>query len=97
MAFASGWFGIVQQYTTISLLTFLMICLLPGIALASTSAALIGSKIGCANITAAKFYYRSAMIVQLLVCIGECVALSVFMNMTLDKLTDIKDLHSQLE
>jgi len=63
MAFASGWFGIAEQYTTISFLTFLMICLLPGIAMASTSASLIGSKIGCANVTAAKFYYRSAIIV----------------------------------
>lgn len=92
MGFAAGWFGIVQQYTTISLLTFLMICLLPGIALGSTSASLIGSKIGCANITAAKFYYRSAMIVQLLVCIGECIALGVWMSITLNKLTESKDL-----
>ena len=92
MGFAAGWFGIVQQYTTISLLTFLMICLLPGIALGSTSASLIGPKIGCANITAAKFYYRSAMIVQLLVCIGECIALGVWMTITLNKLTESKDL-----
>lgn len=92
MAFAAGWFGIVQQYTTISLLTFMMICLLPGIAIASTSASLIGSKIGCANVTAAKFYYRSAFTVQLLTCIGECVALSIWMTMTLTRLTDNKDL-----
>lgn len=92
MAFASGWFGIVQQYTTIALLFLMMICILPGIAMASTSAATIGSKIGCANVTAAKFYYRSALIVQLLVCIFECIALSVFMGMFVTKLTESKDL-----
>lgn len=92
MAFAAGWFGIVQQYATIALLTFLMICLLPGIAMASTSASLIGSKIGCANATSAQFYYRSAFIVQLFLCIAECVALSVFMALFLAKLTESKDL-----
>lgn len=97
MAFASGWFGIAEQYTTISFLTFLMICLLPGIAMASTSASLIGSKIGCANVTAAKFYYRSAVIVQLLVSIGECVGLSVFMAVMLGKVTESKDLGTALE
>ena len=34
MAFAAGWFGIVQQYTTIALLTFLTVCLGPGYAMA---------------------------------------------------------------
>lgn len=97
MAFAAGWFGIVQQYATIALLTFLMICLLPGISMASTSASLVGSKIGCANVTSAQFYFRSAFIVQLLVCIGECVALSVFMTMFLERLTESKDLLNELE
>lgn len=90
MAFAAGWFGVVQQYATIALLTLLMICMLPGISMASTSAALVGSKIGCANVTSAQFYFRSAFIVQTLVCIGECVALSVFMTMFLERLTEDK-------
>ena len=97
MAFAAGWFGIAQQYATISLLTFLMVCLMPGYAMASTSASLIGSKIGCANVTAAKFYFRSAFLVQLMVCIGECIGLSVFMGLFLNRLTESKDLQNQLE
>lgn len=90
MAFAAGWFGIVQQYATISLLTFLMVCLAPGYAMATTSSSLIGSKIGCANVTAAKFYFRSAFLVQLMLCIAECIGLSVFMGLFLNRLTDSK-------
>jgi Na+-driven multidrug efflux pump len=92
MAFASGWFGVVQQYTTVALLTFLMICLLPGFAIGSTSASLIGSKIGCANVTAAKFYYRAAILVQLTICIVECIGLSAIMLVVIDKVTESKDL-----
>ena len=72
----------------------MMVCLLPGYAMASTSASLVGSKIGCANITAAKFYYRSAILVQLIVCIAECIGLSVFMGIFLTKLTASKDLEN---
>ena len=97
MAFAAGWFGVVQQYTTIALLTFLMICILPGIAMASTSASLVGSKIGCANVTSAQYYFRSAFIVQFILCIGECIVLSVYMTLTLEKITDSKELLTQLE
>ena len=65
---------------------------MPGYAMASTAASLIGNKIGCANAAAAKFYYRSAMLVQLLVCIFECIALSAVMALFLNKVTESKEL-----
>lgn len=64
-----------------------MICILPGISLGSTSAALIGLKIGCANTTTAKFYWRSAFIVQILVSIGESIALSGIMILFFNRVT----------
>ena len=97
MAFASGWFGMVQQFATINLLSFLFVALAPSFGMGSIAASLIGSKIGCANVTAAKYYYRSAMIVQLMIAIGECTLLSAWMLILVDRVTDSKDLQAQLE
>lgn len=74
-----------------------MVCILPGISLGSTSASLIGLKIGCANITTAKFYWRSAFIVQILVSIAESILLSGIMILFFNRVTQSKELQDELE
>ena len=64
----------------------------PSFAMGSIAASLIGSKIGCANVTAAKYYYRSAMIVQIIVAAVECTLLSAWMLILVDRVTDSKEL-----
>ena len=53
----------VDQYVTILLLGMMMLMLTVGFSLASVSATLSGKEIGCANVTGAKYYYRSVMMV----------------------------------
>jgi Na+-driven multidrug efflux pump len=83
----TGWFGVTEQYTTITLLGAMMFCLIVGYSLASTSATLCGREIGAANVTAAKYYYRSVLIFQILISIFQCLALQLFMGMFLDQIT----------
>jgi len=52
-----------------------MFCLLVGYSLASTSAALAGRDIGSANVTGAKYYYRSVLTFQIILSILQCAAL----------------------
>ena len=58
-----------EQYVTITLLGFMMFNLIVGYSLASTGATLVGQEIGSANVTAAKYYYRSVLIVQITISI----------------------------
>lgn len=53
----------------------MMFCLIVGYSLASTGATLCGQEIGCANVVAAKYYYRSVLIFQILISILECIGL----------------------
>jgi Na+-driven multidrug efflux pump len=63
-------------------------CCLVGYSLASAGATLVGQEVGCANITAAKYYYRSMLIVQILLTIALCMGLQILMGFFLDAVTD---------
>lgn len=56
--------------------------------MASSGATLVGQEIGCANVTAAKYYYRSMLIVQILLTIAQCMGLQILMGFMLDTVTD---------
>jgi len=66
----------------------MMVCLIVGISLASTGATLCGQEIGCANVTAAKYYYRSCLVMQITISIFQCLGLQVFLGFFLDKITE---------
>lgn len=87
LAFVTGWFGVTEQYTTITLLGAMMFCLIVGYSLCSTSATLCGREIGAANITGAKYYYRSVLTFQILISIIQCIGLQIFMGLFLDQIT----------
>ena len=64
-----------------------MFCLIVGYSLCSTSATLCGREIGAANITGAKYYYRSVLAFQILISIVQCIGLQIFMGLFLDQIT----------
>lgn len=65
-----------------------MFLLIPSYALASTGATLCGQEIGSANITAAKYYYRSVLTLQITISIFMALGLQVFMGFMLDHITE---------
>lgn len=68
----------------------MMFCLTVGYSLQSTGATLCGQEIGKANVTSAKYYYRSVLIFQITISIFQALGLQIFMGMILDRIsTDV--------
>lgn len=65
-----------------------MFCLMVGYSLASTGSTLCGQEIGCANVTAAKYYYRSVLIFQITISVLECIGLQIYLGFMLDQITE---------
>ena len=88
LAFVTGWFGVTEQYTTILLLGATMFALIFGYALASVSATLSGKEIGCANVTGAKYYYRSVLTVSITIAVFQAIFLQMYLGIAMDTITD---------
>lgn len=56
--------------------------------MASSASTLIGQEIGCANVTASKYYYRSVLVVHIIITIAQCMGLQILMGFALDIVTD---------
>lgn len=63
-------------------------CCIVGYSLGSSGATLVGQEIGSANVVAARYYYRSLLVVQILISIGQCMGLQILMGLFLDVVTD---------
>ena len=96
LAFITGWFGVTEQYTTILLLGATMFMLIFGYALASVSATLSGKEIGCANVTGAKYYYRSVLSVMFTLAIFQALGLQVYLGVAMDSITDDQNMEKTI-
>lgn len=65
-----------------------MVMLTPGFALAMVSSSLSGKEIGQANVTGAKYYYRSVLLVQITISIFQAIALQMYLAFAMDHITE---------
>jgi len=73
-----------------------MFMLIFGYALASVSATLSGKEIGCANVTGAKYYYRSVLTVSITLAIVQAIALQMYLGLAMDTITDDQNMEKTI-